>query len=182
MKKLFFIIFIIPFSAVRGQTKNVENNITGVQVGLFGIDLYDEFRLSEKTTLRAEASLFPAIWGGEIYTKTGFAFYPALTLEPRFYYNLSRRFEKEKRTENNSANYFSLQFRYIPDWFVISNSTDLNPANQIQFIPTFGIRRTFGKNFNYEFNVGFGYGTTVGYENNISSGILDLGMKIGYDF
>ena len=98
-KKL--LLFSISFITIYGkaQDSGVEKNITGVQVGLFGLDLYNETKIANNTTLRAEASLFPAIWGGDLYSKTGFAFYPALTLQPKYYYNIEKRAEKGKNTK-----------------------------------------------------------------------------------
>lgn len=164
------------------HTATVEKSVTGAQIGLFGLDIYNEAKLTDKIALRSEASLFPAIWGGDMYAKTGFAFYPALTLQPKYYYNIAKRAENGKNTKNNSANYFGLQVRYIPNWFVISNDKNLSLTNQLNFIPTFGIRRNFAENFNYEFKTGFGYGTTIGYDKNVSGAVLDLSIKIGYDF
>lgn len=166
----------------KSQNTNVEKNISGAQIGLFGLDLYNETRIADKTTLRAEASLFPAIWGGDMYGKTGFAFYPSLTLQPKYYYNIGKRGEKGKNTKNNSANYFGLQVRYLPDWFVISNTKNISLSNQINIIPTYGFRRNFAENFNYEFKAGLGYGTTFGNDYNTSEVVLDLSFKIGYDF
>lgn len=188
MKKtiLFFGILMISnlsnAQTSKNQNSTVEKSVTGAQIGLFGLDLYNEAKLADKVALRTELSLFPAIWGGDMYAKTGFAFYPAITLQPKFYYNIAKRAEEGKNTKNNSANYFGLQVRYIPNWFVISNEKNLNLSNQLNFIPTFGIRRNFSENFNYEFKAGYGYGTTFGYDNNTSGGVLDLSIKIGYDF
>lgn len=175
------ILAILPLTG-KAQHAGVQKNISGVQAGLFGIDLYDEIRIGSRTTLRAEASLFPAIWGGDLYARTGFAFYPALTLQPKFYYNIARRSEKGKNTKNNAANYLGMQLRYIPDWFVISNEKGLRLSNQVNIIPTYGFRRNFAGNFNYEFRAGIGYGTSFGETTNTSAAVLDLSMKIGYDF
>ena len=182
MKKYFFIISLITISSIcKAQNSQIEKSVTGLQIGLFGVDFYNESRLSNKLALRSEISLFPAIWGGDLYAKTGFAFYPAITLQPKYYYNFSSRTQKGKNTKNNSANYLAMQFRYIPDLFVISNS-DVELSNQIQVIPTFGIRRNFSENFNYEFRAGIGYGTTFGYDQNQSGAVLDLSIKLGLDF
>ena len=105
-----------------------------------------------------------------------------MTLQPKFYYNIGRRAEKGKNTKNNGANYLGLQVRYIPNWFVISNTENVSLSNQINFIPTFGIRRNFSENFNYEFKAGLGYGTTFGEKFNNSGAVLDLSIKVGYDF
>lgn len=91
MKTKFLLIGLVAISfCSKAQNSTVEKNITGAQIGLFGLDFYNETRLADKIALRAEASLFPAIWGGDLYGKTGFAFYPALTLQPKFYYNIGR--------------------------------------------------------------------------------------------
>ena len=181
-KQITFFAFSFLVILGKAQNSDVEKNISGIQIGLFGLDLYNEAKIANKTTLRAEASLFPAIWGGDMYAKTGFAFYPALTIQPKYYYNISKRAENGKNTKNNSANYFGLQVRYIPDWFVISNAKNLSLSNQINFIPTYGFRRNFAGNFNYEFKAGLGYGTTFGYDHNTSGAVIDLSIKIGYDF
>lgn len=183
MKKQ-ILLSCLTFMGILGnaQTSNVEKNITGVQIGLFGLDFYNETRIANKTTLRAEASLFPAIFGGDLYAKTGFAFYPALTLQPKYYYNIDKRVEEGKNTKNNAGNYFGLQVRYLPNWFVISNTPNLIISNQIDFIPTYGFRRNFGENFNYEFRAGFGYGKNFGNGFNNSGAVLDLSIKVGYDF
>lgn len=182
IKKLMAIAFISLAFLGKAQNNNVEKNITGAQIGLFGVDIYDEFKIADKMTLRAEASLFPAIWGGDMYAKTGFAFYPALTIQPKYYYNIKKRAENGKNSKNNSANYFGLQVRFIPDWFMISNESNLRLSNQINIIPTYGFRRNFAEHFNYEFKVGIGYGTTFGNSTNDAGTILDLSFKVGYDF
>jgi hypothetical protein len=39
---------------------------------------------------------------------------PVLRIEPRYYYNLSKRFGKGKKTRNNSANYIAFAVDYQP--------------------------------------------------------------------
>ncbi|MBD3906462.1 hypothetical protein NAL32_17355 [Chryseobacterium sp. Ch-15] len=181
-KKIYLMaVAVLPFLG-NAQELGVAKNITGAQIGLFGLDLYNETKIADRATLRVEASLFPAIWGGDLYAKTGFAFYPAITLQPKYYYNISKRGENGKNTKNNSANYVGLQIRYIPDWFVISNTKNLNLTNQVNIIPTYGFRRNFAGNFNYEFKAGLGYGAAFANGNTISEAVLDLSFKIGYDF
>lgn len=173
-------VFLISLTAT-AQTAQLEKSVTGFQVGLFGADLYHELRLGNAVALRSEVSLFPAVWGGDLYSHPGFALYPAVALQPKFYYSLARRVRKGRNVAHNGANYLSLQLRYVPDSFVISDS-NVNFANQVNIIPTFGIRRNFATHFNYEFKAGIGYGTTVGYDRNSSGSVLDLGIKIGFDF
>ena len=182
MKKIALLtILLLSIFSAKAQNQNLEKNVLGLQVGLFGLDIYNESRLSENIALRSEVSFFPEMWGGDLYEKTGFAVIPALTIQPKYYYNIQKRAEKGKNIKNNSANYFGLQLRYLPDLFVISNS-DYRVSNQIHVIPTFGIRRNFSKNFNYEFKTGVGYGSTFGYDKNDSGVVIDLSFKVGFDF
>ncbi len=182
MKKvLFTIVFILTLKI--GYSQNVEKSVTGVQFGLFGLELYNESRIGEKLALRSQLALNPiAFWGGDFYRKSGYAIAPSISLQPKYYYNINKRSAKGKNIKNNGANYISIQTLYFPKWFAISNYDNVTVANQIYFIPTFGIRRNFGGNFNYEFKVGYGYGFSFGEKINSSGGVPNLGFKIGYDF
>jgi hypothetical protein len=182
------LLFCFLFTAIFAQAQDliIEKNVTGVQIGYFGLDIYHETRIADKISLRAELGLIPAIWGGDLYgNKSGFALYPVFTLAPKYYYNLNRRVEKDKNIKNNAANYFAFQIRYLPGW-VISNHQDMELFNQIHFIPTYGLRRNFLKKFNYEFKVGVGYGfgrtEIFGMDMNVSGLTGDLTFKVGYDF
>ncbi|MCK0206124.1 hypothetical protein [Ornithobacterium rhinotracheale] len=180
MKKvLLAVAALLAFNASQAQ---VEKSITGLQLGLFGVDLNNETRLSEQVALRSAVGLNVGVWGGNFYDKTGFILYPKLSLQPKYYYNILSRKEQGKNVKNNSANYLSLQVNYTPDWFSISNYDNLRLINKLDIVPTFGIRRNFAQDFNYEFRVGLGYGTTFGEKNNVSGTVLDLGFKVGYDF
>lgn len=185
MKKSFIIFTLIllsNFSNAQTTNSNIEKSVTGIQAGFLGVDLYNESKIAENFVLRSEINLYAGIWGGSMYEKTGFILYPSLNLQPKFYYNIDKRAKKRKNIKNNGANYISLQTRYTPNWFAISNYDNINLSNQISFVPTFGIRRNFGGNFNYEFKVGYGYGFSFGEKKNTSGGYFDLGFKVGYDF
>ena len=164
------------------QESGLEKNILGIQVGIIGIDFYNEYKLADKITLRSEVSLYPGVWGGSMYEKTGFMLHSGFTLQPKYYFNIDKRLQRGKNITNNSANYLSVQIRYIPDWLVISNYENIEIFNQLHFIPTFGIRRKFASNFNYEFKVGLGYGVSLDKSYKFSGTAFDLGFKLGYDF
>lgn len=183
MKKLVLLLGVFLISAfTNAQNPNVEKNLTGAQIGLYGLDIYNETRLIDQIALRIEASLFPIKWNGYYYEKTGFDFFsPAITIQPKYYYNIGKRAEKGKNTNNNSANYFGLHVSYIPDWFFISNRKSVVLSNQIHFIPTYGIRRIIAENINFEIKAGFGYCTSTG-DNREGSAIFEFSVKIGYDF
>ncbi|AUC16468.1 hypothetical protein BTO06_15495 [Tenacibaculum sp. SZ-18] len=158
---------------------SVEKNIFGIQTGLFGAWIYNETKITNQLALRSELGMDLSLFGGTFYPKTGVIFYPTVTAEPRFYYNLNRRNKLGKKTEYNSGNFFSLKTTYGSDVFAISNY-DVVINNHIRVIPKYGLRRSFGKNFEMEFSAGIGY--AYDFDRKLSDAILDLGFRIGYRF
>lgn len=182
MKKICSFILIVMYSSLNSQQRiQNKNSFFGVQAGLFGIKVYNESNLSEKFALRSEIDLTAGVWGGDLYSKTGFALVPELSVSPRWYYNIQKRQNLGKRTNYNSANYISAKLGYVPDWFIISNVDGIEVNPMISLIPTWGLRRSFGKNFNYELQLGIGIGKVLkpDYELQV---VPNLSFKIGYDF
>lgn len=183
MEKIFLFISTLFSLSLFSQQKEagVEKTVTGVQVGFFGANIYNESRLSENIALRSEISLYPSIWGGDLYSQTGFALAPAISVSSKWYYNLGKRAEINKNTKNNSGNYVSARLEYIPDWFVISNTKDIHVNPTLAFIPNWGLRRNFATHFNYELRLGLGVGKILkkGYD---IQAMPDINFKIGYDF
>ncbi len=111
---------------------------------------------------------------------------PVITAEPRWYYNLNTRLSKSKNIEGNSENFISLKTSFHPDWFVISNYDTIKIISDISIVPTWGIRKNIGNNFNYETGIGLGYryifAKQAGYLENESDAVLNLHLRIGYRF
>ncbi|MGU3376602.1 hypothetical protein [Chryseobacterium sp. M5A1_1a] len=121
------------YSQEKSSTKNL---FFGVQAGLFGVNIYNESNLSEQFVLRSEIDLTAGIWGGDLYSKTGFVLMPALSITPKWYYNINERNNKNKNTKYNSANYLSAKLGFVPNWFVISNVDGIEVNLMISLIPT----------------------------------------------
>jgi len=182
MKKLSLLLLIISFSMMNAQENSVKkNSFFGIQAGLFGANLYNETLLSKEFALRSEINFEASIWGGDLYSKTGFALAPELSILPKWYYSLSKRENKGKNSNYNSANYISARVGFTPDWFVISNVDGIKVNPMLSIVPTWGLRRNFAKNFNYEFQVGLGVGKILkpGYD---IQAVPNLSFRIGYDF
>ncbi len=162
------------------NNSGASKNLTGVQLGFTNSGIYDEWRITNDFVLRGDFMFNSALWGGSFYPKTGFALYPAIGVTPKYYYNFNRRLDKRKNIHNNSANYIAPGFSYTPNWFIISNEKNIEVSNFITIIPSYGIRRNFAQNFNYEAKFGLGYGKDL--DTRESSAILQLGISIGYDF
>ncbi|MGI9581506.1 hypothetical protein ACR1PO_09860 [Chryseobacterium sp. RRHN12] len=182
MKKIFLILLVFSVAVVYSQEKSsTKNSFFGVQAGLFGANVYNEVNFSEQFTLRSEIDLTAGIWGGDLYSKTGFALVSALAVAPKWYYNINQRNIENKNTKYNSANYLSAKFGFVPDWFVISNVDGIEVNPMISLIPTWGLRRNFTKNFNYEVQLGLGVGKILKSEYSLQV-VPNLSFRIGYDF
>ena len=124
MKTKFFILsflFLIGVSSFSQNNPSVETSLTSIQAGILGIHINNEYKLSDKMVLASEIGLNASVFGGFSYDKTGVVLSPTITIEPKWYYNLQKRMQRDKKYSDNNGNYLSLKTSYTPDWFVISN-------------------------------------------------------------
>ncbi|HSD06988.1 hypothetical protein [Flavobacterium sp.] len=186
IKIIYLSLAISLCQLINAQSTGVEKNIFGIQIGTFGIWGNLESRLTNSIALRSEIGIDSGIWGGNFYPETGYVLTPVLTLEPRWYYNLNTRIKKSKNISNNSGNFVSLKSSYHPNWFAVSNYDNVQIVPDLSIIPTWGIRRSIGKNFNYEAGIGIGYryyfAKNSGYSSNSSDAAVNLDLRIGYTF
>ncbi|WP_160114678.1 hypothetical protein [Aquimarina sp. AU474] len=170
MIKLVF-VFLLVMSSYFGFSQNakddvsVEKSVFGIQIGLLGIWAHNELKLSNQVALRSEIGL------GGVNTAN---IVPILALEPRWYYNLNERADKNKRIDGNSGNYFSLRASYH---FRTALEAEDNDVNRMFMAPTWGIRRNLGDHFNYEVGVGGG----LGYRREVVFAPY-VNLRIGYRF
>ena len=101
----------------------------------------------------------------------------------------------EQEIESNIAlEYLQKCHEYHSRWIQQTNTTvlklDVNDnvevADQISIIPTWGIRRNIGNHFTYETGIGIGYlyyfAKDAGYAENESDVAVNLHLRIGYRF
>jgi len=168
------------------QDASVEKSTYGIQIGVLGIYAHREVKLSNDIALRAEIGMDAGFFGGSFYPKNGYLITPVITIEPRWYYNLQKRMSKSKSISGNSGNFLTIQTSYNPNLFVISNYDNVEIADQISIIPTWGIKRNIGNHFTYETGIGIGYryifAKSVGYSENVGETTAYLHLRIGYRF
>ncbi len=180
MKKIIIILIIIISINSYSQTKtaSVEKSIYGIQTGLFGVWVNTESRLSDKISLKSEIGFDFGAGKTILDDKFTFLATPSITAEPRFYYNLNKRLDKGKNISKNSGNFISIKSTFNPDTFVISNKDNITVDNQLRIVPSWGIKRVYGKHFTLETGAGYG----IQFLKNSSTGYLDLHFRIGYTF
>ena len=115
-------------------------------------------------------------FGSDFINGTYWLIVPVMRVEPRYYYNLTKRFEKGKKTINNSANYLSISSDYQ---FATGIGSKAHSIGTFNIIPKWGMKRTIGKHFIFEFAVGIGVQKS---ENNNWKAAPGLDLKLGYSF
>jgi hypothetical protein len=179
------LLLILSFKS-QAQDISVEKSTYGIQTGFLGIWVHNESRLTNRIALRSEFGLDAAISSNSFVGTRVFIMVPAITLEPRWYYNLGRRVSKSKRIDGNTGNFISLKITYHPDIVVGNLPPNANLISDVSIIPTYGVRRNVGKHFTYEVGFGIGY---VDYflEENVfgveDDGVgVNLHLRLGYRF
>ena len=192
MKKTVTIGLVLVSFFIKAQDVSVEKKLFGVQFGLLSSGFQYETKLQRKMTLMTELGLTLVMSTKEfnnpnIKDKTTTIFAPYLSLEPRWYYGLDRRNKLGRNIKNNSSNFISLKSSFISSKTpVIKNgSFDITPA--IFLAPMYGIRRSFAKNFHYQFSGGYGYqynffSKSEGCNCKHFTTDIDLQASIGYNF
>ena len=122
-----------------------------------------EYSIAPKTTVRfrtavtAVSGLYEEQSFGIQSTFISYTFHPIASFAIRNYYNIEKRDYNRRRTDYNSANYFSLSALYM---FKNINETDpgITPPKG-GFIPSFlwGFQRSFGNKLFFDINIGPGY-------------------------
>jgi len=182
MKKIFLILIgTISYSLHAQNVSSEKEFFLGLQAGFFGANIYYEKNISESFAVRGDIEFSSSIWGGDLYSKTGFAITPEIKIAPKWYYNMSKRKEALKNTKNNSANYITANISYTPNLFVISNVDGITVNPMLSVVPTWGLRRNFFNNFNYEIQAGLGIGKILKPNYDLQT-VLNISFKIGYDF
>ena len=107
---LLALVFTLSVFKIAAQDASVEKSTFGIQTGFLGVWAHNESKLSNSIALRSELGLDAAIFEGNFVSKKGFIMVPALTLEPRWYYNLNKRVSKNRRIDGNSGNFLSIKW------------------------------------------------------------------------
>lgn len=186
MKKLLLsLVTLAAFNQTFAQDVSVEKSVFGIQTGVLGSWIHHEAKLSNQFALRSELGIDVGYYENRIFNKSGFIGGIAITIEPRWYYNLNKRNAKGKRTDSNSGNFISLKTTFHPDIILFSTDDNVNLISDFSIVPTWGIRRNIGKHFNYEVGIGIGYIDYIDEANTIYDQpdvAVNLHLRIGYRF
>lgn len=175
MKRLSIIsIFIFLTILAYAQNDKVQN-VHSLKVTFIGLSYAYEQSISQKSTVNFELMVAGG-FGSSFISGDYWLITPIIRVEPRYYYNYFKRIAKNKKTINNSANYLSLSADYQ---FGTSIGNNAQALRTFSLIPKWGLKRTIGNHFIFEFATGIGAYTS---EIETWKPTLGLDLKFGYSF
>ena len=182
MKGILTLALICFSSLANAQDATVEKSIFGIQTNLLGVFANNELRLAGQISLRSEIGYVFQSFSYSSSLGTDYMLAPIFTLEPRWYYNLSRRLEHSKNIRNNSGNFISLTTSFHPNFLLVTSYDPKTVNSYMSIIPTWGLRRVTGNHFTYELGAGIGGGYRFysGLDNFYLA--INLLARIGYTF
>ncbi len=206
-KRILLFLFSICFfsNVTHGQSTEKPRGkvapVTGIEFGILGTDLYHEQYIDREWALRYQIGLINETIGYRSKEEPNFAFslMPSVSVSPKWYYNIGKRGLNGKNVKNNAANFVLFNFGYATNRIRVSNlkekimqdpyfpnQTYLQDAYKkldlIYLTPSWGLRRSFCKNYTYEFKIGAGAGIFMKKDETKLSPTFDITFKIGYVF
>lgn len=158
------------------STHSVSIDIVGLMYG-YELPLGDKFSLIARAGTQAGIgySSSYSIWGGS-ERRWSVGVYPVLSVEPRFYYNLSKRYVAGKNTFGNSGGFLSLNIQYFfPPYY----RRHIDGEGGLLVTPFWGFRRVWYEHFLFE--LGGGINISFADFKSVSAGPA-FDIRIGYLF
>lgn len=173
MKKIFLWICLLSFGITQAQEAPQVEDRYGVSAGIIGVWGFYEKAITKDFSLHSQVGYHGGFMMGTD-AKLDYVFTTSIRVEPRYYYNLSKRDAKGKSTSNNAGNYIALEGSYVPDLLSSSNRENVEVSKSLYLIPKYGLRRNISSVLSFEFAFGIGY--TWG-EHNIKGTAVALDLR-----
>ena len=167
-------IFILIYGLASAQTGST-TTINTLKATFLGLSYSYEQSMSQKSTINYEFIMAGAFGSNFMYGNF-WLIAPVIRAEPRYYYNIINRYDKGRKTKNNSANYLAISADYQLGTGFGRNASSISTFN---LIPKWGIKRTIGNHFIFEFATGIGAQKS---QNNNWKASPGLDLKLGYLF
>lgn len=121
-----------------------------------GVWWHNETKMSKNWAFRSEIGYESPIIGDVDGYNDFPLFLPALSFEPRWYYNSRKRQGNSKNNFHNSSNYATIAIRFHPKFGAFSPNHIEKINGGVFITPTWGIRRNISYRLNYELGIGAG--------------------------
>ena len=159
MKKLFLIIFCFIFSKNFGQDASTRPVVAESLFSLNFLVPAVEFEagVTENTTLDFNFGIGFGLASGMYRNGVEFGFFPTFQVQYRYYYNLVKRLEQEKKISDNNGNYFAGHVSMSSGKPVIGALEYTNNFSSTVGV-VWGLQRIYDSGFKLNLNLGAGYG------------------------
>jgi hypothetical protein len=170
--------------------------VTGVEdilkITIFDPGISYEKRIARLHTISGRAELNTSIELGysDAIGKTSRVYFdPGLVVNYRYYYNLTRRFNKERNTLHNNGNFFGVMAAtHVTKQPLSNNYYEDKRRLYNTVLAIWGLQRNYGKRFSLEFTTGFGYGFAkstfagdiTGQKTNVGEALLLVDINLGF--
>lgn len=172
------VLFLATISFIFSRAQEKPEDNFNVELNVIGLSLNYEKAIIDNFTVNGQVGYVGGLFKG-VTKDVLYIFTPAIEVEPRIYYNFSKRAEKGKNVSNNSANYFSLGLNYIPGLLTSGNEREIEADQSFNVIPRYGLRRSIKGGFSFDFAIGAGYQ----WNKDVANGFVpDLELGISYSF
>lgn len=153
MKNKILTLILMSITTSWGQDEvSVNKNLFKLNILAPGI-VY-EAGLGQKVTLNSELNMGVG-YSYDSFSGSQWFLFPFIDEQVRYYYNLEKRANKEKRTANNSGNYVAFGSTYFFE--SINKNEAISNLDGLTLSTVWGLQRTYKRNFNSNLGLGVGY-------------------------
>jgi len=172
-----------PSALVKGESASVSENLVKVETlfpNLLGVSY--EKKIKKDISIYSMVGILGHYGGGSIPQATyGVSSYyvliPQITVQPRFYHNLSKRAASDKNANFNSANYVGFSARVYDEGLFISNAENF-PKGPVTFdlMLSYGLQRNFFNRLNIDMAIQPG----VEFSSRGPMAFLGINLQLGF--
>ncbi|TXD52423.1 MULTISPECIES: hypothetical protein [unclassified Polaribacter] len=177
MKKVACLLIYFFVVSLFSQEENLQKQFKA-EFNFLGIGASYELPISENWLLDIGAGVGGGVEDGDGYVwelNSSLSFYSKGEL--RYYINRKKRAKKNKNNINNSGNYFGLQTKYFSKRF--TENSGLDPlTNSLLTELHWGLQRSLGDNWLFNFHVGLGALRKLDEDRGLMSPAI--GLKFSY--
>jgi len=158
MRKSTFLVVIFLCCSLGAYAQESEpplEDLFSANINLVGLGISYERAVGNDFTTFFEANYqLAGLFKGSGDNDIDYAFAGNFILGGRYYYNRTRRFEKNKKLDDNAGNYLSLRGNIVPAFTLLSNDESTTLQTTYGLGALYGLRRNITTNLNYEFEFG----------------------------
>lgn len=155
MQKIFFLILWLSATSIYAQFgKNCE--LRQLKINVFNPGLEYEMALGANSTLDIRVAYQAALEPASSTPLEDYDFFPAITVQNRYYHNLNSRDRRGRQIYGNSGNYISPTAAiFSPDDRIVENRLVEGVHGYGGLV--YGVQRSYNSGFSFSIDAGAGY-------------------------